>query len=368
MSTSSKYLRRLQTLSTSGARAVQPVEVDGLHLLAIPQLAYDVPGTPAHMNGGDSETDVLLLRRDGDRFEPWGTLPAPGGEDAEFFTIGERSFLAVASIRTGAGPYDFHVPSTLFEWDGARFAPFQLLDTFAAKQCRHFRIADRHFLAVAQGLPVPGEEAHHRSSAIYAWDGRTFVRFQDVPSRAGYNWHAFTVGGTAMLAHADHLAPSVLYRWDGRQFTAHQELAEAAGRAFTTFEDPLGADTYLVVACIQHASRVLRWDETSGYFVEHQRLAGAGARELTVIRTPRGLYMVRVNFIHGTPADPTAALMSQIYQWRRGRLEVVDEFPTSGGTDLTVLDSPDGPLLVQTNALAPDLRFATHSHVYRFLG
>ena len=63
------------------------------------------------MNGGDSDTDLLLLNRAGGRLEPWATLPAPGGEDAEFFTIGDRSFLAVASIRTGAGPYQFAATS-----------------------------------------------------------------------------------------------------------------------------------------------------------------------------------------------------------------------------------------------------------------
>ena len=57
------------------------------------------------MNGGDSDTDLLLFRREGDRSVAYGSLPAPGGEDAEFFTIGGRAFLAVACIRSGSGPY-----------------------------------------------------------------------------------------------------------------------------------------------------------------------------------------------------------------------------------------------------------------------
>jgi len=32
--------------STSGARAVEPFQLNGLSLLAIPQLAYDMPDSP----------------------------------------------------------------------------------------------------------------------------------------------------------------------------------------------------------------------------------------------------------------------------------------------------------------------------------
>ncbi|MFF1451164.1 hypothetical protein ACFVYF_23965 [Streptomyces sp. NPDC058274] len=362
----STHLTPIQTLPASGARAAQPIRVGGLELLAIPQLAYDIPGQPAHMNGGDSETELLLLRRSGDRFEPWGALPAPGGEDAEFFTIGDRAFLAVASIRSGAGPYDFTVASMVHEWDGARFVPFQAFDAFAAKQWRHFTVDGRHFLALAQGVAVPETAGLNRPSVIYVWDGTRFTHFQDIPSQWAYNWRAFTVGGHTMLAHADHAGPSVLYRWDGGRFVAHQELASARGRAFATFDDPGGGGTYLAVACIDDGSQLLRWDPAGERFVEHQKLAGAGARELAVVRTDRGLYLIRVNFIVGTPADPTAALMSQVYRWDGERLDVVEEFATTGGTDVAVLDSASGPLIVQTNALAADLRFAAESRVYRF--
>ncbi|MEV4997274.1 ATP-binding cassette domain-containing protein [Streptomyces niveus] len=363
-------LTEIQTLSTSGARAAQPLRIGDDEFLAIPQLAYDIPGAPAHMNGGDSETCLRLLRRAGERFVPWGELDAPGGEDAEFFTIGERAFLAVASIRTGAGPYNYTASSTVFEWDGEGFAPFQVFDTYAAKQWRHFTVGDRRFLALAQGVAVPGQEqSANRPSIIYVWDGERFAHFQDIPSRWAYNWHAFTVDGAHFLAHADHVSPSVLYRWDGERFTPHQELADTAGRAFATFTDPADGATYLVVARIDDGSRVLRWDACAGRFVAHQRLAGAGGRELAVVRTPNGLHLVRINFIHGTPADPTTALRSQIYRWDGARLETVLEFPTTGGTDVGVLDDGSAsPLLVVTNSLSADRRFAAESVVYRFTG
>src|SRR5580658_2171903 len=250
-------LTEVQRIPTSGAHAAEPVPVAGFDLLAIPQLARDIPGEPPGMNGGDSDTDLLLLRRSAGQFVPWVTLPAPGGEDAEFFTIGDRSFLAVASIRTGAGPYEFATTSRIFEWQGGRFVPFQDVPTFAAKQWRHWEVDGRHFLGLAQGVVLPPGPGGHggagpggadaggageggaasRDSVVYEWTGESFAEFQRIPSRWAYNWHAFRTGGEFFVAHAEHAGPSVLYRWDGARLAPRQTLAAESGRAFTTFPD-----------------------------------------------------------------------------------------------------------------------------------
>ena len=355
-------LTEVQRIPTSGARAVEPVRVGGHDLLAIPQLAKDIPGGPPGMNGGDSDTDLLLLTRAGGRVAPWATLPAPGGEDAEFFRIGDRSFLAVASIRTGAGPYQFAATSTIFEWRGSRFEPFQEVPTFAAKQWKHWRIGGRHFLGLAQGVIRAGQE--NRDSVVYEWNGESFAEFQVIPSRWAYNWHAFPAGGEFFVAHAEHAGPSVLYRWDGARLQPHQTLAGESGRAFATFADD--GETYLVVACIAAPTRVLRL--TDGQFTDVQVLDGLGARELAVTRCGGRTLLIRVNFILGTPADPWPALDSQVYEWDGGKLHEVATFPTCGGTDVAVLGDGDGNArsveLIVTNSLTPALRFAAETVRY----
>ncbi len=80
-------LSEIQRIPTSGARAVAAFTVAGRELLAIPQLARDTPGSPPGMNGGDSDTDLLLLQSAGGCFEPWSALPAPGGEVQEVLRI-----------------------------------------------------------------------------------------------------------------------------------------------------------------------------------------------------------------------------------------------------------------------------------------
>jgi hypothetical protein len=366
-------LTEVQRIPTSGARAVEPIQVGGHDLLAIPQLAKDIPGGPPGMNGGDSDTDLLLLNRAGGRCWTWATLPAPGGEDAEFFTIGDRSFLAVASIRTGAGPYEFAARSTIFEWRDGTFAPLQEVPTFAAKQWKHWQIGDRHFLGLAQGVVLPSAQAglENQDSVVYEWTGESFAEFQRIPSRWAYNWHAFQAGGEFFVAHAEHAGPSILYRWDGTRLQPWQTLAAESGRAFATFAD--GGETYLVVACIAAPTRVLRL--TVGEFTQTQVLDGLGARELAVARCAGRTLLIRVNFILGTPADPQPALDSQVYEWDGGKLQEVATFPTCGGTDVAVLSkdvavpsdsagNADSVELVVTNSLTPELRFAAETVCY----
>jgi hypothetical protein len=238
----------------------------------------------------------------------------------------------------------------IYAWDGDRFMPFQAVPTVAAKQWKHWRIGERHFLGLAQGVVRDGVE--QRDSVVFEWDGTGFSEFQRIPSRWAYNWHPLWIADSFYVAHAEHAGPSVLYRWDGSRLVSCQVLAGQGGRAFATFTD--GPATYLVAACISAPSRVLRWDGTR--FDQVQVLDGLGARELAVVRLAGRILVIRVNFILGSPQAPHPELTSHIYAWTEGALRV-SEFPTCGGTDVAVLSDPVE--LVVANSLTPELRFAT---------
>jgi len=361
---SDRYLTERMRIPTSGARAVAPFTLEGRSYLAIPQLSADAPGTPEGMNGGNSDTDLLLLRREGAGYVEHQRIPAPGGEDAEFFRVGDQAFLAVASIRSGRGPYDYEVGSSIYSWDGRRFVKFQSVPTFAAKQWRHFEIDGRHFLGLAQGVSLPQHKDRNRPSVIFEWDGARFQPFQEIPSQWAYNWHHLVIGGQHFLAHADNRDPSRLYRWDGARFVEHQRLIETEGRAFADFT--IDGDNYLACAVIDADSLLYRW--SGDRFVSHQILPGAGGREWAVIERPDRLYLIRVNFITGGRENPTTALQSQLYQWIEGKLEVVEQFPTHGGTDVAVYPDGDDTLVAISNSLTPDLHFSTESVIYTFNG
>ena len=360
--TESPLLKLHQALPTSGARRVAPFEIEGALYLGIPQLAEDVAGTPAHMNGGNSDIDALIYRWSGGRFEEAERLAVPGGEDLAFFSVAGERFLATASIRTGSGPYDLNAMSTVFRRQSDRWLAQQSIETFAAKQCYPFAFNGRCFLGLAQGVTVPGVAARHpRQSCILEWDGARFRKFQALEGRWGYGFCYFEIGGERYLAYADHNSPSLLYRWDGQKFVPLQSFAAQGGRAFRCFSTDNAA--WLAFANITGESTLYRWEE--GQFVPHQGLGGSGGRALELFSASGELYLVRVCFIEGTPAAPKTDLLSQIYRWDAGSFRVIDQFPTFGGTDAAVFMRDGQRFLAVANSLTADIRFRQDTLIYR---
>ncbi len=353
-----------QSLETSGARAVEAFVHDGEQYLAVAQLAKDVSGRPAQMNGGDSNVDAIVYRWNGGRFVEHQRLPVPGGEDVEFFRIGDRAFLATASLRTGSGPYELNAQSVLFELEDGHFVPYQAFSTFAAKQWKHFRIGDRHFLALAQGVIIEGQVARHPSqSCIFEWNGAQFAPFQDVPSAWGYNWAYFEVGGQSLLAYADHAERSRLFRWNGRKFEALRDFEGASGRAFCFFR--AGGESWLVFANLLEDTVLYRW--VGGEFGRERSLSGPGGRELKWFELAGSGYLVQINFLHGTRESPQTALQSFVMRHENGQLSVVESFPTLGGTDAAVFQVDGCSYLAVANSLTEAVRFRADTNVYRIV-
>ena len=358
----SSLLQLHQALPTSGARRVAPFEMDGALYLGVPQLAEDVAGTPAHMNGGNSDIDALLYRWDQGRFEEAERICVPGGEDLAYFEAGTERYLVAASIRTGSGPYDLNAVSTVFRRGVEGWHAHQAIETFAAKQCYPFTFAERRFLGVAQGVTLAGLEARHpRQSCLLEWDGAAFRAFQTLEGRWGYGFCYFELDGGSYLAYADHTSDSLLYRWDGREFVPVQRFAAQGGRAFRFFRCDGGA--CLASANISGESTLYGWNGSE--FVAHQRLAGAGGRAWELCETSSGLYLIRICFIEGTPAAPKTDLRSQIYRWEAGAFRVVEEFPTFGGTDAAVFTRDGQRYLAVANSLSAEVRFRQDTLIYR---
>lgn len=77
------------------------------------------------MNGGDSDTDLILYRWIDEGFVEQERLPVPGGEDASVFAIDGQTFLATASVRTGGGPYKCNAVSRIFRHHDDAWRPFR---------------------------------------------------------------------------------------------------------------------------------------------------------------------------------------------------------------------------------------------------
>ena len=352
-------LHEHQRLPTSGARTALPFRRDGGLWLAVPQLAVDVPGQPATMNGGDSNVNLLLFRWSDGRFVAAGELPCPGGEDVAVFEIAGEQYMATASIRTGSGPYEVNTVSRI--WRGLEPEPRYAIPTFAAKQWHHFAVGDRQFLALAQGLALPHlTPTGPRESRIFEVTDRDMTEFQVLDGQWGYNFLAFDWGGEHYLAYADHSSASLIYRWHGGRFEPFQSLADHGGRAFAFFE---ADDTaWLAFAVIDGETVLYRWDKDR--FAYHQRLGGPGGREFEIIRDGDALYLVRIAFIEGTPAAPKTDLISQIFRWRGDGFDEVETFATFGGTDANAFEADGIRYLAVSNSLTAAVRFRPDTRIY----
>src|SRR3546814_6888818 len=69
--------------------------------------------------------------------------------------------------------------------------------------------------------------------------------------------------------------------------------------------------------------------------------------------------------MEGTPASPKTDLSSQLFQWRDGQLELVEEFPTFGGTDASYFHVDGEDYLAVSNSLTPAVRFRQDMVIYK---
>ncbi len=358
----SGLLSEHQRLPTSGARTALPVRLDGDLLLYVPQLSEDLPDTPPHMNGGNSDVDMIVYRWTEGSFVEHERLPTPGGEDVLIFAIGGETYMGTASIRTGSGPYEMNAFASIYKRIAGAWTLHQTIPAFAAKQLYFFSFDGRHFLGLAQGVTLPhAKPTNPRESTIFEWDGTRFVLFQAMEGKWGYNWHFFERDGQRFLAYADHTSPSLVYRWEGTAFTPFQEFSPTSGRAFATFER--NGELYLLHAAIDLETTLHRWDGAA--FVQEQVLGGPSGREFALIPSEDALYLVRVCFILGTPQDPKTDLSSQIYRWDDGKFVLAGEFATNGATDANLFEADGQRYLVISNSLTPEPRFRQDAIVYR---
>jgi hypothetical protein len=245
---------------------------------------------------------------------------------------------------------------------GDTWQAFQTFPTFAAKQWHYFVIGERRFLALAQGVTIDGPVARHsRRSCIFEWDGRKFVDFQSLEGGWGYNWIHFELDGRHFLGYADHTSPSGLLVWDGQRFSTFQEFSAQGGRAFKFIR--VEGQALLAFANLTGESLLYRWE--ADHFVSHQSLGGPGAREFALAQTAKGTFLIKVNFIHGTPAAPKTDLTSCIYEWKRGQFVAVEEFPTFGATDAAVFTVSGRTYLAVANSLSREIRFREDTVIYR---
>jgi hypothetical protein len=361
-----QLLQPVQYLDTTGAREVTPFTLNNESYLAVAQLAKDIPNSALSMMGGDADVDVVIFKKDKEKFVEYQRIPSHGNESATFFSMGDQSYLAIASIHSGPKPpLNFKAYSKIYRWDGRYFYPIQQIYTYAAKQAYYFSIDKRHFLALANGVLPPNETkpTDETNSKIYEWDGQKFVLFQTIPSSWGYSFKAFKINESFFLAFADNLNKSTLYRWEGSQFKSYQDFPGGGGRAFEFFT--IKNENYLAFANLLSDSVLYKWDGKQ--FKKEQLFEGVGGRNFTYFQHNNKHYLMRVNFITGGRETPKTNLESPLYQWNGEKWIVVDTIPTFGGVSSHAFEMDNSLFLTVANSLSKDVRFKVNSVIYKVM-
>jgi EPTP domain len=352
-----------QYLNTSGARDIVPFTLEGQTYIAIPQLAKDIQDEKPSMNGGNADVDIVIFKWSTNQFQPFQRIPGHGNEGCDFFTIKKRAFLACASIDSGPkAPYNFHTYSKLYEWDGKRFYPVQQFFAYASKSFKQFTIGNTYFLGLANGVVPPNSKTKNdTSSTLYQWNGERFVPFQSFPSKWAYDWSFFTIDNQHFLTLTDNLQASKIYRWDGKQFSAFQSFNDSGGRSFTHFK--LGNSDYLAYANIKNPSQVLKWDGKS--FIPFQTLDGLGGRNFVFFKHENKHYLFLVKFITGSRQSPQSELSSPLYVWKNNQFEKIQSITTHGGVNAAIFTINKNSYLGIANSLSKESRFRVNSVIYR---
>ena len=356
-------LREVQRIPTSGARAVETLTVDGLTLVAIPQLAVDLPGP----------------RRDERRRQRHRSSAAaaprralhPARDPAGAGWRGRRVLHHRRPCLPGRREHPLRVrsvhatrpTSTIHEWSGSEFVPFQSI-TDVRRQA--VPALDRRRASLPRTGPG-SRPAARRGRQPALGDLRVARR----PVR-GVPDDPVDVGLQLARVLGRRAAPP------GARRPPRTQPALRVGRAIATSPTrtcwrvpdarsptwPTPTTHFLLVAGLEEPPVLWRWD--GDRFHQVQTLAGLGARELRVLRQTDRTYR-RAGELHRghtrrptTGADLAGLRVRRRPAHGRGRVPHVGRHGRRGRR----LAGDGETRFIVSNSLSPDVRFATDTVVY----
>lgn len=355
---SSIDLKTFQQFETSAARSVKYFTLNGSSYFAVAQFADDLPGGNDGLDGGKSDTTSLIYRWDGKQFTLFQSLPSHGGRDFAFFQIGKESYLALANLREGQGPYNTDTFSTIYKWDGDKFKLIQKIETFSAQEWTPFQLNNKHFLAIANYARKENNKPNFDiESNIYVWNGSQFNLFQAIPTHSAFTWQYFELGKQQFLAVANGSGDSSdIYIWNGDKFTLFQKLPSNKGRDFLHFE--LKKENYLALANLEGDSVIYKWNKKA--FIPFQTIKGAGGRRFVFFTKDNQHYLVKMNYM----VNRKLVFQSEIYKWNGNNFILEKEFSTSGATDADYFKLNGKNYLAVANGHKSETSFKIDSVIY----
>ena len=252
-------------------------------------------------------------------------MPTRGAAAVEQFSIDGSQFLAFANYK---GDIDlFNTESFIYKLNNstAKFSLYQTINTYGGRDIEYFTIADKHYLAVANRQPS------QQNSAIYQWNERKFVLFQNISTigATSFNFLRSLPGLFLVVTNTDN-THSVVYKWEDRKFEKFQDIATEQSRASTVFV--INNDTFIVFANHKSSrqgysvqSPVFKWSGEK--FVELQSLPTYGAWDVKSFNNNGDTFLAFANFRNG---KNSFNIDSFIYKWNGTHFALFQSISTYG--------------------------------------
>ena len=327
-----RHFQQYQGLPTKGAHDVQHFSINGSLFLAFANYFDDV-------ERWRTSSFIYKMNPSTDQFVLYQTIDIVGAFDVEYFNIGNKHNLAIASHNDGI---TYRLDSRILQWNGNQFVPFQSIATNGAASFTFFKIMEESFLAVSNFY---NDTSHSISSIVYKWNINKFEKYQEIQTEGALSGAAleihnetFFVFGNFVNAKHGHSVNSTVYKWSGGYFAKFQSLESFGAWHVEFFKS--NRDTFLAFANHHNGttynleSFIYKWNGSK--FVLFQSIPTRGASALYPFVVCGQMFVTAVNFYDENVQRYSTT--SDVYQFTGGHLIKRREIPTEAALAVTAFE------------------------------
>ena len=340
----SNSFQKYQDLPTSGAVDVEQFTINGNQFLAFANSRNDT-------DGYNTESFIYKMNNFTGKFSLYQTINTRGAADMKYFIMADKHYLAVAN---GGSVFKYRLNSTVYQWNGQEFVVFQNVATRGAWKLLFFKIGIEPFLSVVN-VYRENNQFYHVDSVIYKWRNNSFDEFQKLLKHGYYGASAaFVIKNETFIAVAAQ-SHFYVFKWSGEKFRELQSKNTYGARDVKSFK--MNGQIFLAIANFEDDSKtnIFKWNGNDFVSFQSVRTYGAIAWHPFVMCGQTFLGVAN----HGGK--------SVVYQAIGSRFVKYQEFSTQGAHGMTSFVHRGHTYLVVANAISAQDGFNINSTVYKLI-
>jgi len=293
-----------QTLQTRGAYGLEYFSIGNKHFLAF-----------ANYYDGTHQLDSTIYQWNGKLFDTFQKVSTNGATHFTYFKTHGEHYLAVTNFYDGSA---HSTNSVIYKWSSGKFNKFQDIPTEGAMGCTAFVINNDTFISFANHK----NSRHNYSvqSTVFKWSGERFAKLQSLQTYGTFNVKSFNINGHTFLAFANYFSgskrniDSFIYKWNGNKFVLFQSIPTRGAIAWHPFV--IGSRTYLGLSNHEddsqgYVTKSVVYQASGADFVKYQEIPTTGAHYMTSFEYKGHAYLAVANYYNGQKKN----INSVLYKW-----------------------------------------------------